>query len=391
MRDSREPTDEGRTPCAAVADVAAGGTLLGMSGAHGLAADGVARLADLFAAEDATRVDAALEAALDSGAPRCVSVRAPRADGGVAALDVVLPPRAYGGATAVLIDRTADAEMRARLADLSHEMKTPLNAVIGFADAIGLEAFGPVGHTRYGEYAGHIGAAGRHLLTLLETQFEAARAVDAPRSLAPVWRDPRVVARESAEMARIAAEKAGLDLTFDATRAPDACRFDPLAVRQVLLNLLANAVKFTSDGEVRLEVMRSGDDVVFAVSDTGVGMAPDELAQLGPRYTAAQGDGVRGAGGTGLGLSLAFDLARRSGGELTIDAAPGEGARARLRLPIAGPAEGEASETDDAAPADLPTPQRDEGLTTADKKTPDKMTALDKIKARFALTTASAA
>jgi cell cycle sensor histidine kinase DivJ len=112
---------------------------------------------------------------------------------------------------------------------------------------------------------------------------------------------------------------------------------DPRAVRQILINLLANAVKFTSDGAITLSAARRETAIEITVKDTGVGMSAEELAKLGARFTAAQGAGVRGAKGAGLGLALAFALADLHGGSLKLDSAPGEGVTATLKLPVVAP------------------------------------------------------
>ena len=321
-------------------------------------------LVDFFLPEEKAR----LQTAFRISAQTRLTARARRPDGAVGVFDLHLDaPRPddvadgrFGAARAVLIvDRTEETAAAARLArgadaaraearasaaalaDLSHEMKTPLNAVIGFAETIREETFGPVGHPRYNEYAEHIRASGEHLLDLVVALLDIAR-IDADRlSLSPVLTDAARLAEECAAMVRGSAETAGLRLVLDIDPDLPECVLDPRAVRQILLNLLTNAVKFTSDGEVRLSLRRekaamseSGRDVVvFTVADTGIGMSAEDLARLGPRFTDAHGAGVRGADGAGLGLSLAFRLAEMHGGSLDLDSSPGEGVRARLVLP----------------------------------------------------------
>ncbi len=232
----------------------------------------------------------------------------------------------------------ADAQMTAqRLADLSHEMKTPLTAVIGFAEAIETEAFGPINHEKYPAYAGHIKTAGGHLLDLVTSILDMAR-LDADRlSLRFVETAPAPLATDCAAMVSGAVKEAGLTLSVTTQEDLPLSRLDTRAVRQILLNLLSNAVKFTSDGGVSLSLDREGEEIVFTVADTGIGMSMAELEKLGPRFTDAQGTGVRGADGAGIGLSLAIRLARLHGGDIDFVSAPGEGLQARVRLPIAGP------------------------------------------------------
>ncbi|MFQ5563726.1 MAG: PAS domain-containing sensor histidine kinase [Parvularculaceae bacterium] len=234
----------------------------------------------------------------------------------------------------------AQAEAAARadlLADLSHEMKTPLNSILGFADAMREETFGPLGCEKYDEYVNLIHGSGKHLMSLITTVLDLAR-IEADRyALKPEIANAGALARECVEMIRLDAEKAGLAVKTDvAPNIPDSL-LDARAVRQILLNLLSNAVKFTGEGGITVTVRAEGDALQLDVKDTGVGMSAEQIAGLGARFTAVQGDGVRGAKGAGLGLSLAFALAELHGGALTLESAPGEGLLARLRLPLRTP------------------------------------------------------
>ena len=146
--------------------------------------------------------------------------------------------------------------------------------------------------------------------------------------------DPGAVAAECAEMLRSAADAAGLALHVEIAPDLPAAMLDARAVRQILINLLSNAIKFTEAGDVVLSVGLENGRLVFAVRDTGVGMNKMTLAKLGGRWSDTHRRGVRGAGGSGLGLSLAFDLARLHGGALDIESAPGEGTLARFTTPL---------------------------------------------------------
>ncbi|GJL91320.1 sensor histidine kinase [Hyphococcus sp.] len=221
------------------------------------------------------------------------------------------------------------------LADLGHELKTPLNAIMGFAETMKSEAFGPLGHDKYREYAGLIHSSGGHLADLISSILDRAK-IDAGRyKLTPVLSEPGAVARDCAEMVRGEAEKAGLALRVDIAPGLDETLIDVRAVKQILINLLSNAVKFTAAGDVGLSVFESKGELTFEVCDTGVGMSQMALARLGERFTGLHKSGVRGTSGTGLGLSLAFSLAKLHGGALELSSAPGEGTIARLRLPMA--------------------------------------------------------
>lgn len=302
----------------------------------------------LFAEADRASVAAAVAA----GGRRSAALRL--ADGSLRPVELAIRGRDNGERSVLIIEapgrtrsqamtaeaETARAAARDRadlLADLSHEMKTPLNAVIGFADAMSSETFGPLGHRKYAEYAEHIRASGGHLLDLVTSILDLSR-IEAQRfTLHPEMTDIGALAEECAGIVRMAAETAGLKLTTRIADDLPESWLDPRAVRQIVINLLSNAVKFTSDGEIRLSVSRAGDEIVLTVTDTGVGMSRSELQRLGARYTDAQVDGVRGTKGAGLGLALAFALAELHQGSLAIDSAPGEGVTATLRLPVRRP------------------------------------------------------
>ena len=312
----------------------------------------------LFMPEDRDAVKRAIANRADEARPLRGSARKP--DGSVGTFDLHINASAPADVlTVIIVDQTesanqqkklaqaadkARAEARAgasTLADLSHEMKTPLNAVIGFADTMRIEAFGPLGNEKYKEYAEHIRTSGKHLLDLVVSLLDMAR-IEADRlTLSKALTSPDVIACESAEMVRHAVEGAGLKLQLDVADELPEAMIDPRAVRQILLNLLTNAAKFTSDGEVRLAVektdLNGAAHIAFTVSDTGIGMSEADLAKLGPRFTKAHGAGVRGADGAGLGLSLVFKLAELHGGGVELSSAPGEGLTARVLLPVGAP------------------------------------------------------
>lgn len=230
----------------------------------------------------------------------------------------------------------ADTHM---LADLAHEMKTPLNAIMGFADAMRSGTYGPVGadphgRQKYGEYLNHIHASGAHLSALIESAQDFARTRTGHYRLDCMQADVGALARECAEMVRGAAEAAGLSLKLEIADDLAPALLDARAVRQILINLLTNAVKFTREGEITLSVAENCGALDFTVADTGIGMNRIVLAKLGGRYSDTHQNGVRGTKGAGLGLSLAFELARLHGGALKLTSAPGEGTSARLTLPL---------------------------------------------------------
>lgn len=233
-------------------------------------------------------------------------------------------------------DCAVDAD---RIADLSHEMKTPLGAIMGFADAMRAETFGPLGADKegaekYKEYAEFIHSSGAHLMELIGAILDSAKMQAGRYALDPKPTDPAEIARDCAAMIRNEAERAGLKLIVTIAQDLPEAMIDARAVKQILINLLANAVKFTGEGEVELKVEEKCGALDFIVRDTGIGMNRTVLAKLGGRFSDTHQNGVRGAEGTGLGLSLCFSLAKLHGGALRFDSEPGEGTIARLTLPL---------------------------------------------------------
>lgn len=228
-------------------------------------------------------------------------------------------------------DGAAGADM---LADLGHELKTPLNAIVQFAEAMRAETFGPLGHDRYREYAELIHQTGGHAADLIAAMLDRAK-LDAGRyELSPALAAPGPLAKTCAEIIRGEAARAGLQLHVEIADDLPETMLDAGAVRRILINLLNNAVKFTADGAVSLQVAERDGFIEFAVTDTGVGMSQTALARLGERFTDLHKNGVRGASGTGLGLSMAYALAKLHGGALKLTSAPGEGTVARFLLPV---------------------------------------------------------
>ncbi len=220
------------------------------------------------------------------------------------------------------------------LADLGHELKTPLSAIMQFAEAMRTEAFGPLGNDKYREYAELIHATGGHAGDLIAAMLDRAR-LDAGRyELSPVLSAPAPLAKTCAEMVRAEAERAGLTLNLEIADELPETMLDTGAVRRIVINLLTNAVKFTADGAVTLRVGERDGFIEFAVIDTGVGMSQTALARLGERFTGLHKNGVRGTTGTGLGLSMAHELAKLHGGALQLSSAPGEGTVARFIIPV---------------------------------------------------------
>jgi len=221
--------------------------------------------------------------------------------------------------------------LNARLRALAHELRGPLNAIIGFAEVIRGRMFGD-DLDRYVEYAGDIHTSGLHLLELIETALQAAPA---EADAAPI--DAAEVAAGALRLVRLKAEDAGIKLAAELPPQPLAVRAQPRALRQILLNLLENALKFTPrGGRITLAVRAEGARVLLSVADTGIGVPAGETERIFERDYRIRSDPRHlRAGGTGLGLAIARELARRMDGELSVESAPDEGARFTLSLPRA--------------------------------------------------------
>ena len=222
------------------------------------------------------------------------------------------------------------------LANMSHELRTPLNAILGFSELIKEEIFGPVGIRRYRDYAQNIHDSGSHLLELIGdildmSKIEAGRLEPECRAMpvAPVLHDAVRLVNLKAEQGRLR-----LDL-----RVPEGCRVvaDPRALKQVALNLLSNAIKFTMPGgTVVVEARTTGGRVVISVTDTGIGIEPENIAHILQPFGQVRRPTVRSQSGTGLGLPLSNRLAALMGGTLEIDSTPGHGTTVSVVLPAAG-------------------------------------------------------
>lgn len=235
--------------------------------------------------------------------------------------------------------RTAEHAAAARsrfLAMMSHEMRTPLNGVAGFADLL---AARPGLDAEAVRQARQIRESSDGLLMLVEDILDFARG-DCIVSPEPL--DLSAVAREAATPSRAAADAQGLSLTID-DRLPSRSRFvaDRRALRQALHPLIANAVKFTSRGGVDVRLERAADGVVIRVSDTGCGIDPSRHPALFEAFYQGDDSVSRNHDGAGLGLALAARHVRRLGGRIEVESAPGEGSTFILSLPLPRTADAE--------------------------------------------------
>ncbi|MES2473023.1 MAG: PAS domain-containing sensor histidine kinase [Pseudomonadota bacterium] len=220
------------------------------------------------------------------------------------------------------------------LAAMSHELKTPLNAVLGFSEIIRDEVLGPVGQDAYRDYAGDIHKSGARLLAIINDVLDVSRLEG---GLLTIDARPENVL-DLAEQAIRLAQGVTHDqrrIEVDVPGDMPSLLVDPRRISQALGNLLANALKFTPQtGEVRLAVTRSADGgVLLTVSDTGIGMAQETIAAALEPFRQVDGSLARRFEGTGLGLSISKALAELHGGSLSVQSAVGEGTTVTITLP----------------------------------------------------------
>ena len=232
----------------------------------------------------------------------------------------------------------AEAANRAKsafLANMSHELRTPLNAVIGFAEIIEADGIGNLGIEKHREYAGDIAKSGKHLLGIINDVLDLSKIEAGQFELVEKIVDLVEVVQDSMDIVGLSARKSDVDLKAEMAPGLPRMRADPRALRQILLNLLANAIKFTeSGGEVILEAVCETDgDMLLRVRDTGIGMAEDDIVRALTPFSQLDQALNRRYEGTGLGLPLSKSLTELHGGDLEIDSNVGNGTVVTVRLP----------------------------------------------------------
>jgi cell cycle sensor histidine kinase DivJ len=240
-----------------------------------------------------------------------------------------------------LIEARDQAETASRaktsfLANMSHELRTPLNAIIGFSEVMTHEMFGPVGSPKYLEYSKLIHESGGHLLELINGILDMSKIEAGKFELFEEVFDLEEVGAGALRFVKLQAERSGVALKLNIGPGARTIFADKRAVKQVLINLLTNGVKFTPrGGDVRVVAARDAKGIEIRVSDSGVGISARDLERLGKPFEQVEGEHVRSKEGTGLGLALVKAFAAMHGGEATLESALGEGTTVRVRLPFA--------------------------------------------------------
>ena len=223
------------------------------------------------------------------------------------------------------------------LAAVSHELRTPLNAILGFSDILAGEYFGALANDRQREYVSLIRSSGHHLLQVVNTMLDMSK-IEAGRY--ELMMEPFEVAeavQSCEDMLTLQARDKGVTLTSRLPRGLGEIHADRRALKQVLINLIGNAIKFTDKGGVvTVDAVKLGRDLRITVSDTGIGIPEDRLATLGQPFVQVQNDYTRRYEGTGLGLALVKGLVALHGGAFAIASQPGEGTVITITLPTDG-------------------------------------------------------
>ncbi|MPY68899.1 MAG: hypothetical protein GEU92_02310 [Alphaproteobacteria bacterium] len=222
------------------------------------------------------------------------------------------------------------------LATMSHELRTPLNAVIGFSEVIAKEMFGPVGNGQYLDYAKCIYDSGAHLLGLINDVLDISKLDAGGLEMDDDETDLRQIVDDAVRMVRRQAETARIALAIDIPPDMPRIRADERRLRQVLLNLLSNAVKFTpEDGAMRVVAYRTAMGVAVSVTDTGIGIASEDIPKALERFGQVDDTLGRRYEGTGLGLPLSKSLMELHGGTLELESTLGVGTTVTITLPAA--------------------------------------------------------
>lgn len=227
------------------------------------------------------------------------------------------------------------------LANMSHELRTPLNAINGFSEIMAAEMFGPVGDARYKGYAADILKSGQHLLSLINDILDMAKIEAGKMTLYYEKVSLKEICEDALRLMRGKAQDAGLTLVLDAPDLPEIDA-DQRGMKQVLLNLISNAVKFTPDGgSITVSVRELGGGVrqKVSVSDTGIGIAAEDLSRLARPFEQVEGQHSKTTQGTGLGLALTKSLIEMHHGLMTMESEPGAGTVVSFDVPVMRPSE----------------------------------------------------
>ena len=256
---------------------------------------------------------------------------------------------ADGGAIVVLVDitdlklsegtlinardtaRMADRAKSEFLANMTHELRTPLNAVIGFAEVLRDELYGPLGHSQYHDFVADIHESGRHLLAVIDDILDLSKIEITRRELQPRAMDLAHTVDSAVRMIKHRAVGAGITLHVRPDADLPSLNGEERGIKQILINLLSNAVKFTPEGgSITVSAMLEPDGALaLAVSDTGIGIAAEDLQRIFTPFVQIESAGQ----GAGLGLPLVKSLAEMHDADVSVESVLGEGTTITIRFP----------------------------------------------------------
>jgi signal transduction histidine kinase/HAMP domain-containing protein len=260
------------------------------------------------------------------------------ADRGFVMVGVDITPLKERESALIAAKEGAEAANQAKtdfLANMSHELRTPLNSVIGFSEMIAAEMLGPVGQAKYKEFASDILFSGRHLLAIINHVLDIAKLQWGKMKVELVPVDLNETVEAAVRMTLPQAQKASVALDLETESGLARVDGDATRLRQVVLNLLSNAIKFTpAGGRVVVAMKHVGEVLELSVSDTGIGMKPEDIPKALEPFNQVDAEIARKYGGTGLGLPLSKLFVELHGGDLAIDSEPGRGTVVTVTLPV---------------------------------------------------------
>jgi two-component system cell cycle sensor histidine kinase PleC len=221
------------------------------------------------------------------------------------------------------------------LAIMSHELRTPLNAILGFSEIMQLRMFGPMGSDRYATYVDDIHYTAKHLLNIITDVLDFSKAEVGRLTIKEEDVDLSHTLEQCLRLLREKAAEVGLRMSLEPPRERLLLRIDATLIKQVFINLIGNAIKFTqSGGEVRAFIMQEADgSCCVKITDTGIGIAEDDIEKVLEPFFQVENVFVRKRGGTGLGLPLSKKIMLLHGGTLTIKSALGVGTTVTITFP----------------------------------------------------------
>ncbi len=226
------------------------------------------------------------------------------------------------------------------LATISHELRTPLNAILGFSEILETQTLGPIGDSRYADYAHDINTSGKHLLSIINDILDLAKLEAGRIDIEKKPFQPRYLVQGVVNLLEHQAEEKELKFGFDISEElPEEIQGDELRLRQVLINLASNAIKFTKHGSVTIRMhvkafKNGAAGWILEVQDTGIGIPEDKQAVLFDRFTQLDTTHSRRHGGVGLGLAICRELVDRMDGMISVRSIQNVGTTIRVQLPL---------------------------------------------------------